>query len=145
MFNPGTTSEMVTAVGRAARDAARADGAGSEFSRGQLMSAFSASRHLSVELARFPAELEAFAAAVTNELVGAEAVACPSELDAIARQLATASDAPRIGDLVAAGLDLLREDPAPAARRLRKSLRRRLRALSEREVDLLADVIERLP
>jgi hypothetical protein len=142
VFNPGTTSEMVTAVGRAARDAARGEGAGSEFSRGQLMSAFSASRHLSVELARFPAELEAFASAVAHELADGEGVSRARELDAIAHELSTATDAPQIGNLVAAALDLVRDDPSPAAQTLRQSLRRRLRALSEREVDLLADVIE---
>lgn len=133
---------MVTAVGRAARDAARADDAASEFSRGQLMSAFSASRHLSVELAQFPPEVHAFAAAVSLELEGAESVSRAGELSAIARELASATDSDRVGDLVAAALDLIRDDPAPAARSLRTSLHRALRALSDREVALLAETIE---
>jgi hypothetical protein len=143
VFNPMTTSEMVTAVGRAARDAARAGEAASEFSRGQLMSAFSASRHLSVELAQFPAEVQAFATAVSREVDRADSVSHPRELSAIAEELKRATDSNRVGDLVCAALDLIRDDPAPAARSLRTSLHGALRALSDREVELLADAIER--
>jgi hypothetical protein len=142
VFNPMTTSEMVSAVGRAAREAARAGGASSEFSRGQLMSAFSASRHLSVELAHFPAELRTFATSVAHDLGHAEAVSRAQELATLASELTSATDAPRIGDLVSAALDLVRDDPAPAARSLRASLHRALRALSDREVGLLAEAIE---
>ena len=137
-----TTSEVVSAVGRAARDAARSRGEDSEFSRGQLMSAYSASRHLSVELSRFPAELEAFAAGVADQLTRARQVSRADDLTVIAAELNRASDAPRIGNLVAAALDLVRDDPATAAVSLRASLLRALRGLSDREVELLADAIE---
>ncbi|HEY1510967.1 MAG TPA: hypothetical protein VGF93_18300 [Solirubrobacteraceae bacterium] len=138
-----TTSEVVSAIGRAARHAARPGGEHSEFSRGQLMSAFSASRHLSVELSRFPVELEAFAASVAGELAQARRVSRPDDLAAIAAELTNACDAPRIGNLVAAALELVRDDPAPAAVSLRASLLRSLRGLSDREVELLAEAIER--
>ena len=53
MFNPLTPSEMVTAIGLAARTAARGEGELDEFDRGQLMSAYSATRHLAIEIDRF--------------------------------------------------------------------------------------------
>jgi hypothetical protein len=143
VFNPMTTSEVVSAIGRAARDAARPGGEHSEFSRGQLMSAFSASRHVSVELSEFPVELEAFAESVAGELAQARRLSCTDELAAIAVQLTNATDAPRIGNFVAAALELVRDDPAPAAVSLRASLLRALRGLSDREVELLAEAIER--
>jgi hypothetical protein len=55
-----TPTDMVTAMGRATRDAARSAEPASEFSRGQLMSVYSASRHLAVDVAQFPTELRAF-------------------------------------------------------------------------------------
>src|SRR5437879_12106590 len=114
-----TTSEVVSAVGRAARDAARSGGEDSEFSRGQLMSAYSASRHLSVELCRFPAELDTFAESVADELARAREVSRADDLTALAAELNQASDAPRIGNLVAAALELVRDAPAPATVALR--------------------------
>jgi hypothetical protein len=142
VFNPMTTSEVVSAVGRAARDAARSGGEDGEFARGQLMSAYSASRHLSVELSRFPAELETFAASVADALARAREVSHADNLTAIAAELNQASEAPQIGNLVAAALEFVRDDPAPAAVKLRASLHQALRALSDREVELLADTIE---
>jgi hypothetical protein len=142
MFSPMTTSQVVTAIGRAAREAARGDGPASEFSRGQLMSAFSASRHLAVELAEFPAELHEFASRVAHEIQQTQFVSRADELAALSNDLEKAADAARVGDLVSATLDLLREDSAPVAKALRANLHRALRALSDREVDLLAEVIE---
>lgn len=142
MFSPMTTSEMVTAIGQAARAAARGDGPATEFSRGQLLSAFSASRHLTVELATYPAELRPFAADVARALRQADDVETPDELGALAAELDRASDAARIGDLVSAALDLLRKAQNPIARAIRTHIHSTLRALSDREVELLADAIE---
>jgi hypothetical protein len=142
MFSPMTTSEMVTAVGRAARTAARGDGPATEFSRGQLLSAFSASRHLTVELAKYPAELRPFGADVAQALREADQVGTRGQLEALAAELDRPSDAAGIGDLVSAALDLLREDQNPNARRIRAHVHSALRALSDREVELLADAIE---
>jgi hypothetical protein len=142
MFSPMTTSEMVTAIGRAARAAARGDGPATEFSRGQLLSAFSASRHLTVELARYPAELRPFAADVARALRQADEVGTRGELGALAAELDRASDGARIGDLVSAALDLVRKDQNPTARAIRAHIHSALRALSDREVELLADAIE---
>jgi hypothetical protein len=143
MFSPLTPAEVVTAVGRAARDAARSDEPASEFSRGQLMSAFSVSRHLGVEIATFGPELRSFADGVADALrAGSGALACGDALQAAAGELAQAADAHRIGNLVAGALDDLRGDASPAATELRARLHAALRALADREVELLAEVIE---
>ena len=59
MFNPLTPSEMVAAIGMAARTTARGDGELDEFDRGQLMSAYSATRHLAIEIYSFSDQLSA--------------------------------------------------------------------------------------
>lgn len=137
-----TASEMVGAIGAAARAAARADGPAGEFSRGQLMSAYSASRHLSVELAEFPAELRPFASQAAELLREGGRLAHGPELVALGGELAEASDPALIGDLIGTALDHLRDDAAPAAVVLRSRLHASLRALCDREVELLAEVIE---
>jgi hypothetical protein len=134
MFNPLSSSEVVLAVGRAARDAARNDEPASEFSRGQLMSAYSASRHLGVELASFGAELRAF----SDEVAAAIRSAGNGALLPLADQLAAASSPDRIGELVCGVLEELDDDQAE----LRTTIQSALRRLSDREVELLADVIE---
>jgi hypothetical protein len=137
-----TTSEVVAAIGRAAREAARGDGPASEFSRGQLMSAFSASRHLAVELARFPAELHSYADEIASLLRAPGNVRDPGTLVELAAELAGTTAAPRIGDLLAVALDTLRDDCGADAAVLRTRLHAALRRLSDREVALLAEAIE---
>jgi hypothetical protein len=106
------------------------------------MSAYSASRHLSVELAKFGGELRPFASRAAEALSEAGPLGHGAELVALAGELAQASDAPRIGDLLSTALDHLRDDPAPAAQALRSRLHADLRVLCNREVELLAEVIE---
>jgi hypothetical protein len=139
VFNPMTTSQVVGGVGRAAREAARGDDPASEFSRGQLLSAFSATRHVAVELAQFPSELHRFAGRVADEL---EAYADRGELNRLAAALRDTGEAAAIGDLLARALDILRSDGAPAAGALRACLHSDLRGLCRREVELLAEAIE---
>jgi hypothetical protein len=142
MFNPMTSTEMVTAIGRAVREAGRSREPASDFSRGQLMSVYSASRHLAVELAEYPAELRGFALVAAGELRGAAALDRGEELAAIAAELEQTEDPQRIGDLLSAALAQLRGDPTAPAAELRGRLQTRLRRLADREVELLADVIE---
>src|ERR1700735_2733706 len=66
MFNPLTPSELVAAIGLAARATARGDGELDDFDRGQLMSAYSATRHLAIEIESFRAELSARCAAIAD-------------------------------------------------------------------------------
>jgi hypothetical protein len=142
VFSPLSPADVVTAMGRATRDAARSDEPASEFSAGQLMSAYSVSRHLGVELAQFGPVLRAFADEVAADLRRGDSLPYGSKLAASADELAQASDAQRVGDIVAAALDELRGDEAPAAQELRVQLRAALRRLSDQEVEMLAEVIE---
>lgn len=143
MFNPLTPAEVVTAIGRTARDAARSDEPASEFSRGQLMSAYSASRHLAVELGSFEPELRQFAGAVAAAMRSRAA-----ELDdagsfqVLASQLDVSSDPHAIGDAICELLSALRRDGRPDAAELRSEVHALLRRLADREVEILADVIE---
>lgn len=134
-----TPAEVVTAMGRATRAAARSDEPSSDFSKGQLMSAFSASRHLTVELAEFGPALRTFAgevsAAVGDGGLGAA-------LEEHVRELREAATGQEIGDVVAAMLDRLRDDPSPDAARVRARIHGLLRSITDREVALLAEVIE---
>lgn len=133
MFNPLSPSEVVAAVGAAARDAARAEDPAGEFARGQLLSAASASRHLAVELAQYAAPLRAF----VEEVVQAVADE-PSAAASVAR-LRAAADPRAVGEVVCDLLDALRsEDRTAALVQVHAALRR----LSDREVALLADAIE---
>jgi hypothetical protein len=140
MFNPLTPAEVTTAMGRAARDAARSDDPADAFVRAQLLSVYSASRHLGVELTAFEPELRGFAAAV------ADAVSAAGPGDdrwaAIAAELAATAEAREMGDLVCRLLDALRADAGQQAAGLRGVVRARLAELAGREVDLLAAVIE---
>jgi hypothetical protein len=142
MITPLTPAEMVTAIGRTARAAARAEEPLSEFQRSQLMSAYSGSRHLTVELASFPAEVEAFCTALAETLEADPPVELP-ELAAVAAQLRETTDPRHAGEVVSALLNLLRARPSPATAALRARVQGSLRDLCDREVDLLADALER--
>jgi ATP-dependent exoDNAse (exonuclease V) beta subunit len=128
MFNQLTPAYVVASIGKLLRAAARADGTGSEFERDQLMSAYSASRHLAVELASYDAEMRKF----TETL---QAIAPPSFADRIG-----ADPDPRdVGTVVSELLESLRADASPDAARLRGEVHALLRELSDREVELLAE------
>jgi len=146
VLSPMTPAQVVTAIGRTTRDAARSEEPANEFSRGQLMSAYSASRHLGVELAQFAPVVRAFADEVAAELRFERALPSAGDgLRAIAARLVQAPDAHAIGDAVAEALDELRDDRSAAAAALRARLHAALRRLSDREVELLAEVIEGAP
>jgi hypothetical protein len=142
MFNPLTPSEMVAAIGIAARATARGDGELDEFDRGQLMSAFSASRHLAIEIESFGGELStrcgAIADAVDKACVG-DSGADAGALLGLAGRLRASGEARAAGDTIAELLDLCRDQGLVA---LRGQIRTQLRALCDAEVRLLADGIE---
>lgn len=144
MFNPLTPSEMVTAIGMAARTTARGDGELDEFDRGQLMSAYSATRHLAIEIESFRGELSARCAAIADAIDAAsagdsDARALSGELDALGARVRAAADAQTAGDAIGDLLDLCRAHGLTA---LRGEIRTQLRALCDAEVTLLADGIE---
>ncbi|MFX7063735.1 hypothetical protein ABTH87_18940, partial [Acinetobacter baumannii] len=64
MFVPLTPAQMVSAIGATARQAARRQEPHDEFAQGQLKAAYSASRHLAIELDSFAPVLGEFAARV---------------------------------------------------------------------------------
>jgi hypothetical protein len=144
MFNPLTPSEMVAAIGIAARTTARGDGQLDEFDRGQLMSAYSASRHLAIEIESFGNELSARCVAIADAVDEAcagdsDARADAGSLGSPATRLRASPDARAAGDAIAELLDLCRERGLVA---LRGEIRTQLRALCDAEVRLLADGIE---
>jgi len=123
MFNPLSASEMITAVGRAAREAAGAEGPLSEFERGQLKSGYSATRHLAIEVSAFPAERARFRSAV----------------QALAPRAAIPEDEPGLATCVADLLQTCRTQSQPDTR---AAIQRLLRQFCDREVELLAAAIE---
>ena len=137
MFNPLTPSEMVSAIGLAARATGRGDGELDEFGRGQLMSAYSASRHLAIEIASFSGELSARCAAIADAV---DRTGADEQLRGFAAQLREAHDARAAGDAIAELLDACRRRPELDA--LRDEVHAQLRMLCDAEVALLADGIE---
>jgi hypothetical protein len=137
MFNQLTPAEVVGAIGTTVRTAARSDGPTSDFDRDQLMSAYSATRHLAVELSAYEPELSRFTEAVARSV---RAAALPGALE-IAAGLGDAGDPRVVGASLCELLDRLREERLPQAIALRGEIHARLRALADREVDLLADAL----
>jgi hypothetical protein len=144
MFVPLRPAEMVTAIGRAARAGGRAEGEPTEFERGQLMSAYSASRHLAVELDHFGPERErlrddvaAAVAATAARLAGDD----PARAW-LGAMLARSDDERALGEDLCALLAECRERSGEPWTTLHSIVRARLRALCDREVSLLTEVIE---
>jgi hypothetical protein len=127
----------------AARDAARGEGLTSEYSRGQLLSAYSSSRHLTVELESYEAEVRNYAGEVSAWIrAAAPALSESDRAAAVAAELEQTRDARAAGNLTSDLLHQLRDDRGDAARQLRDRIHARLRVLAEREVAALAEVIE---
>lgn len=142
MFNPMTPADVVRAVGQAARAAARGQDADSDFARGQLLSAYSISRHLAVEIESYGPELRAFAADVagwTRDFGESDPIG------ALGTQVERAKGVSELGVATCLLLERLRVSDSEAAADLRDRVRARLRRLADREVDLLAAVIEGRP
>jgi hypothetical protein len=147
MFNPLTPAQTVTAIGRTARTAARTETALDEWGRGQLKSAFSASRHLAIELESFPDELRScceHVSAAASAAVQASSP-CPQReaLASLAARVERAGDAPAAGAALAELLELCRGHRHAPWPELRREVQSALRTLCEREVALLAAGIER--
>src|SRR4051812_41362354 len=139
MFNPMTPSEVVLAVGKAARAATRGNEGDSEFARGQLLSAYSISRHLSIEIESYGPELRAFAADLS---AWAREFGDGDPIRALGGQLDDAGHTAELAEATCRLLERLRTDQTEAAADLRAKVRSRLRRLADREVELLAAAIE---
>lgn len=124
MFNQLSPEYMVRAIGEVLRAAARRDEPASDFDRDQLMSAYSASRHLAVELASYDAVIRRFA--------GDLAKLAPDRVDA------AATDPRALGELLCDLLDEWRADDSEAAAAMRAAACALMRRLADDEVGLLA-------
>jgi hypothetical protein len=144
MFVPLRPAEMVTAIGRAARAAGRADGEPTEFQRGQLMSAYSATRHLAVELDHFGPERERLRHEVAAALTAAVAALPPGDpaRERLSGLLAAPDDAGALGEDLSVLLAECREHTGEPWATLQTNVHGGLRVLCDREVSLLSEVIE---
>jgi hypothetical protein len=141
MFNQLTPTDIVGAIGVTLRDAARSEDRSDEFSRDQLLSAYSATRHLAVELSSYGAEFAAFTHAVAGR-IRADADGDLAELRTqTAARIDGEPDVAIVGAALADLLAVLRDDDSPTARALRAEIHALLRGLADREVDLLADAL----
>ena len=107
MFNPMTPAEVASAIGITARDAARADEPLGSFGRGQLMSSYSGSRHLAVEVSSFGPEIERFAVELACAFDGMEGGG--EILTGVAARLRDSCDPRRVGEVLCELLDGLRQ------------------------------------
>jgi hypothetical protein len=146
MFNPLTPAAMVSAIGRAAREAARSQEPLDEFDRGQLKSAYSASRHLAIEIESFGEELhrqcDTIAAACDHAAHSLDGDPDADTLRRLTERVRRAGDAPAAGAAMADLLELCRSRHETRWVLLRGDVRRALRALCDREVALLSEGIE---
>ena len=142
MFNPLSPSEMITAIGRAAREAARGGAPLSDFERTQLKSAYSATRHLAIEIAAFPRERERFRTDLSSYALTAAGTLEDEDCDRATLAASAVSDE---AHLAQTGCELLetcrRRDGEPWVT-LAAQIRALLRDLCDREVQLLAAGIE---
>lgn len=142
MFNSLTPAEVVAAIGAAARRAARADEPTGDFERDQLMSAYSATRHLAGELSAYGPEWERFRATVAERLSAAAAGEdLARRLRAAAEEVEREHGTAAVGATLAELLADLRRSDDPARAEVRADIHGLLRELTAREVDLLAEAL----
>lgn len=141
MFNPLTAAEVVTAIGRAARHAARDDDPGGDFERDQLLSAYSATRHLAGEMAGYAEAFERFCDAVAQRLSAEAGTGAAQPLEQAVAALRDERTPMAVGAALADLLAGLRDSSDPAAAELRADVHGLLRELAEREVSILADAV----
>jgi hypothetical protein len=141
MFNQLSPAEMTTAIGATLRAAARSDGQASDFERDQLMSAYSATRHLAVELASFEPELRSFTTQVARQLRAEEIPGLERDLRRLIELLEGAGSASDVGEAICVLFEALDRAPSPESDAVRSRVHALLRALADREVELLADAL----
>jgi hypothetical protein len=143
MFNQLTPADIVGAIGVTARDAARSQDRTSDFQRDQLLSAYSATRHLAAELASYGPEFDRFTAQAAERIRGAAAQDAEGaqKLSAVAQTLEADPDVATVGAALCDLLARLRDADSPVASALRTDLQAQIRQLADREVDLLAEAL----
>lgn len=143
MWNPLTPADVVAAMGDPAQAAARSAEELTDWERGQLLSVYSATRHLAAELGG----VEPHVRAVADELAAALRSAPPvlsaaAALAALAARLEATGDPRAVAGLTCEALDLLRADGSASADTVRGDVRAALKRAVELEVGILADAIE---
>lgn len=141
MFNQLTAPQIVTAIGEGTRSIARGtDGELGDFERDQLMSMYSATRHLSVELTSYAPEMQRF-----QEALGAVIFNCEgspearSAINRLQQAIRKDGDTASVADALCDLLAVWREEASPAAIEHRLEVQVLLRTLADREVELLAE------
>lgn len=132
MFNPLRTDQLIAGMGKTMRAAVAAGGAGDDYARGQLLSAYSISRLLAAEVRAEPSLLSWLRAESLARLEGSEDPAAARARE----RIATAADAVEIGEALVELFAELR--PANREPELRAALHGVLRELAARELAALA-------
>lgn len=141
MFNQLTAPEVVTAIGETSRAIAReAEGELSDFERDQLMSAYSATRHLTVELTSYGPELRRFNEALAAVLADDESSSGAREaVERLQQALRDDGSVASVGDALCDVLAVWRQDDSSSTRERHARVQVLLRELADREVELLAE------
>jgi hypothetical protein len=141
MFNQFTPAEVVFIIGQTLLRSARRTEDLDAFSKGQLFSAASTCRHLSVEIQMYPLELRKF----SHDVASAINAGIPDQNEATAKlvkELSGAIDSITVGRCTAELLEILNVQNSQASREARVAIRSMMKNLTLREVDLLAAEIE---
>lgn len=142
MFNQLKPADVVSAMGTTLRAAAGSGDRTSDFERDQLLSAYSATRHLAIELTQFGPVLARYAADVAARVRVAPVrdTSLGADLAAIAQRLgASPVTAEAAGAAVGDLLARLDGEGSEAAQALGTDVRALTRRLSDDEVELLAE------
>lgn len=140
MFNPLTPSDMMLAVGRVLKETAGAGGPADEWRRGQLLSAYSVSRHLAAEVDAAN-ELRSWFRASAAEIIrdGGLDGSLAGAVEAEGTRIAASDSNSEIGESMCAVMRELREAGTPEAEAVAGNLRGLMREMCDREVLALAE------
>lgn len=141
MFNQLTPAAVVTAIGRTARSAARLEGPASDFDRDQLMSAYSATRHLAAELDGYALPFDDFTTSVARSLRTCPDLELRRALSGHAEAITSSRDGAIVGQEIADALATVRQSTSDVAPTLRAEIHAQLRSLADREVEVLAEAL----
>ena len=143
MWNPLTPAEVVGAMGGPAQVAGRSTQELTDWERGQLLSVYSATRHLAAELGAVEPHVPRIAAELAAALRTAPPVmADAAALGGCAARLDGETDPRALAGVACEALDLLRAAGTPEAAAVRAGVRTALKGAVELEVGALADAIE---
>ncbi len=143
MWNPLSPSEVIAAMGGPVRDAARGEEPLDDWESGQLLSVYSATRHLAAEVGA----VEPHIGELTGDLAAAlrsstDETELAARLSQLAELLEGVDDSRQAAEIACQALDLVRVDGSTSAEHVRAEIHVALARAVELEVRLLADAIE---